>query len=231
VTTKRRRARRGTKTIAVAYLRVSTDEQALGSDAQRAAILAFAAREGITVASWHEDIGIGGATTIAACPGLLASVGALRTSTAGVLLVAKRDRLARDVEKAALVERLVEREGAKVVSTAGEGGDDPAGQLLRRIVDSFAEYERLIIKARTKSALAVKKNKGERVSRHAPYGHRFEGGRVVPDHAEQAIIARARELRAQRLTIAAIVDALETEGLSNRAGRRFGMAALHRLVA
>ena len=40
-------------------MRVSTDEQALGPEAQREAIMAFAAREGLTVASWHEDLGIG----------------------------------------------------------------------------------------------------------------------------------------------------------------------------
>ena len=54
---------------------------------------------------------------------------------------------------------------------------------------------------------------------------------MVPDVAEQATIARARALRAEGRTIAAVVDALEAEGHANRAGRRFGMAALHKLVA
>lgn len=231
MTTKRRRARAGNQTVAVAYIRVSTDDQALGPEAQRAAIAAFALRHGLTVPSWHEDLGVSGAADIDACPSLLAAVAAVRQSKAGVLLVAKRDRLARDVVKAAMVEGLVAREGANVVSAAGEGGDDPTGLLMRRIVDAFAEYERLVIKARTKAALAVKRGRCERISRQAPYGYRFDGGRVVADPAEQAVVARARELRAEGRTLAAVASELEAAGMVNRAGRRFAVAALHRLVA
>ena len=43
------RTRPGNPKRAVAYLRVSTDEQRLGPEAQRAAIAAWAVREGITV--------------------------------------------------------------------------------------------------------------------------------------------------------------------------------------
>ncbi len=32
---------------------------------------------------------------------------------------------------------------------------------MRRIVDAFAEYERLLIKAHTRAALAVKRSRGE----------------------------------------------------------------------
>ena len=40
---------------------------------------------------------------------------------------------------------------------------------MRRIVDAFAEYERLVIKARTRAALAVKRTRGERID-GIPYG-------------------------------------------------------------
>jgi hypothetical protein len=39
-------------------------------------------------------------------------------------LVAKRDRLARNVLNVAILARLVERKGARIVSAAGEGTDD-----------------------------------------------------------------------------------------------------------
>lgn len=227
----RRRARAGSRKTAVAYLRVSTDEQALGPEAQRAAILVYAARSGLTVASWHEDLGVSGAADIDACPGLLRALDAIGESGAGVLLVAKRDRLARDVIKAALIERLAERRGASIVSAAGEGnGDSPTDKLMRRITDSFGEYERLLIKARTRAALGVKRDRGERISRIAPYGYMHVDGQVVPDLAEQAAIARAKELRTRGMTLAAIIAELEVEGLMNRAGRRFGLAALHKMV-
>jgi DNA invertase Pin-like site-specific DNA recombinase len=67
----------------------------------------------------------------------------------------RKDRLGRDVVAVALVERLISRKGARLVSAAGEGtdSDDPTAILMRRIVDAFSEYERLLIGARTKAAL------------------------------------------------------------------------------
>lgn len=61
---------------------------------------------------------------------------------ADVLLVAKRHRLGRDVLNVVMIERLVERRGAWVISAAGEGSDDdsPTGKLMRQIIDAFAEY-------------------------------------------------------------------------------------------
>ena len=50
-----------------------------------------------------------------------------------------------------------------------------------RMVDAFAEYERAIIRARTRAALAVKRGRGERTG-EVPYGFRL---------AEDAQIGRA----------------------------------------
>ena len=47
--------------------------------------------------SVHEDLGLSGGTPLEKRPGLLAAPDALRQQAAGILLVAKRDRLARDV--------------------------------------------------------------------------------------------------------------------------------------
>lgn len=232
MTTRQRKARAGKRTIAIAYIRVSTDDQALGPNAQRSAIQAFARRQGIEIAGWHDDLGVSGAADIDDCPGLVAAVTSLRTAKAGVLLVAKRDRLARDVVKAALVERLAENAGAIVVSAAGEGsGDSPTDVLMRQIVDAFSQYERALIRTRTRAALAVKRDRGQRISRHAPYGYRFDGGRVVPDDAEQRVIARARALKAQGMTFEAVAGELEVDGMLTRQGRPFAPSAVFKMLA
>jgi DNA invertase Pin-like site-specific DNA recombinase len=93
---------------------------------------------------------------------------------AGILLIATRDRLARDTFIAALVEQRVQKLGASIRAVDGSGNTDtPEGLLVRRIVDAFAEYERLTIQARTKAALAVKRLHRERISRQPPYGVAF----------------------------------------------------------
>ena len=53
-----KRVKNGSPLVAVAYVRVSKDDQKLGPEAQRASIEAWAAREGVRVASWHVDQGV-----------------------------------------------------------------------------------------------------------------------------------------------------------------------------
>ena len=203
---------------AVAYLRVSTDEQQLGPEAQRAAIVAWATREAVTIVAWHTDAGVSGAADVAERPALAAALGELRAHGAGCLVVARRDRLARDVYLAGAIDRAVEGLGARVVSADGTAnGTTPADAFMRTILDAAAQYERGLIRARTKAALGVKRARGE-VYNHAPYGWRAEGGRLVPCDPEQRIIARVTELRAAGLSVRAIAAGLAMEGVETRSG-------------
>jgi DNA invertase Pin-like site-specific DNA recombinase len=149
--------------IGVGYLRVSTLAQELGPEAQRATIEAWAAREGVSVVAWHIDAGVSGASPIEDRPALCAALAALRAHGAGLLLVAKRDRIARDVVIAATVERAATLAGARLVSADGTAnGDTPADAFMRTVIDGAAAYERGLIRARTKAARAGKAAKGVR---------------------------------------------------------------------
>jgi DNA invertase Pin-like site-specific DNA recombinase len=99
--------------VAVAYLRASTDEQRLSGAAQRAHIRAWAARERIAVVGWYVDRGVCSVTPIAERPGLRAALVAVDAHRAGVLVVARRDRIARDVVLACEVERAAAHAGAR----------------------------------------------------------------------------------------------------------------------
>ena len=95
---------------AVAYLRVSTDEQAdkgLGLETQRTAIEAAAGDLGVRIVSWHSDEGLSGALDIESRPRLRAAVTSLRRGW--VLLIAENSRLARDPEIAGEVRMQVRR--------------------------------------------------------------------------------------------------------------------------
>lgn len=214
--------------VAVAYLRASTDDQHLSPDAQRAAIVAWAAREGVTVVSWHVDRGVSGAADLADRPALADALGALRAHAAGLLVVAKRDRLARDVYLAAAIDRAVASSGSRVVSADGAAnGDTPADAFMRSILDASAQYERAMIAARTRAALRVKIARGESTG-EAPYGWRADAdGKLVPDVAEQAVVARVCALRASGLSIRAIVAALTAEGVRTRSGGAPNTRSVH----
>jgi site-specific DNA recombinase len=93
---------------AIGYLRVSTDRQAesgLGLEAQEAAVRSAASRSRLDMGRVFVDGGTSGKLAIEDRPVLLDAVAALRRGD--VLLVAKRDRLGRDVIAVAMIERLI----------------------------------------------------------------------------------------------------------------------------
>ncbi len=231
----RRRRKRSETMVAgllvVSYVRVSTESQDLGPDAQREAIERWCAVNGAEHLASYEDLGVSGATPIDRRPGLLAAVERLRELGATVLLVAKRDRLARDVMVSAVVERLVERSGGRVLAADGTGnGSGPEAQLMRTLIDAFAQYERALIRARTKSALAVKRGRGERTGR-LPFGFQLgaDGVHLEPEPREQAALERMRALHEQGRTQAQIADVLNAEQLFAR-GRRGQVSRWHQTM-
>lgn len=209
---------------ALAYRRVSTRDQTqsgLGLDAQTEAITSTAARLGLVVEVTHDDLGVSGGLALEHRPALLAALEGLRRGD--TLIVAKRDRLGRSVLNVAMIERLVERKGARIVSAAGEGCDDdaPTSRLMRQIIDAFSEYERAIIRSRTKAALAALKARGQRCG-NLPFGFTAtEDGRLIPDPREQAIITRVRDLRAQGMSFRSVAAALNAEGHVTRKNTDF----------
>lgn len=228
-----KRARTGNPLVAIGYVRVSTDDQALGPIAQRSALVAWTARQGVALVAVFEDHGVSGAAPIADRPGLLSALEALRAHGAGILVAAKRDRFARDLVVSAMVERGALAAGA-IVRTA-EGTSDlagPEGAMMRGIVDVFAAYERGLIRARTKAALAVKATRGERIGA-VPYGSRLaaDGVHLEADDAEQAVLSQVAELRAAGMSHRGIVAALAARGLVSRAGRAFGQTQIARMLA
>jgi DNA invertase Pin-like site-specific DNA recombinase len=216
---------------AVIYRRVSTDEQAesgLGLEAQLAACQATAARMAWEIVTIPED-SMSGGLPLEKRTILLDALAEL--DRGDVLLVAKRDRLSRgDIMTTAMIEAAVKRAGARIVSAAGEGteSDDPASVLMRRIIDAFGEYERLLIKARTRAALKAKKARGERYGQ-VPYGRRLadDGIRLEPDQAEAETVELIVALRAAKMPLRAIASELDRRAVPTKSGRPWKHSTVH----
>ncbi len=218
----------------VIYLRVSTDEQAdskAGLNAQLDSCRAHIKRNSGECLDVFSDEGISGAAGLEKRPGLLQAIASL--DKGDTLLVAKRDRLGRDPIVTAMIESAIARKKARVVSAAGEGtdGDSPSDVLMRRMIDAFAEYERLIIKARTSSALQAKKTRNERVG-SIPYGFRLSGDgvHIEENPAEQEVITEIRRLGTAGLNLPAICRELERKGFTTRTGKAFLPVQVQRVL-
>jgi DNA invertase Pin-like site-specific DNA recombinase len=231
-----KRARRrpaGNPLVAVAYLRVSTEDQHLGPEAQRASIEAWAGRSGVRIAEWFTDQGVSGATPVDERPGLLAAISRLQEEHAGVLVAAKRDRFARDVMVVGFLSRHVQGFGAQLRTADGTSDNtSPEGELMTGIVDLFAQYERAMIRARTKAALAAKKARGERVGT-VPYGFRVETGshKLKVHEAERKIVDAVRGLREKGFSVRRIASLIRDMGMrSLRTGEPFGKSQVHAMI-
>jgi DNA invertase Pin-like site-specific DNA recombinase len=141
----------------IAYIRVSTQQQGksgLGIEAQREAITRFAEAEGLELIGEHVEVETGkGADALDRRPALGAALAAARKAK-GRVVVAKLDRLSRDV---AFIAGLMAQRVPFVVT---ELGTDPDPFMLHTYA-SLAEKERNLISDRTRKALAAKKAQGK----------------------------------------------------------------------
>lgn len=202
---------------AIIYIRVSTEDQNLGPKAQQDTCENFCAREGIEVAGIFVDHGVSGGTALEKRDGLLDAINALEKGD--VLVVAKRDRLARDVLISCMIEHTVAGKGASILSSDGIGrGDGPEAVMMRQILDVFAEYERSMIKMRTRAALRQLKKSGKRTGM-VPFGFKVdENNNLIECPDEQLVISAVLDLKANGLSLRAIARKLENMGIEGRKG-------------
>jgi DNA invertase Pin-like site-specific DNA recombinase len=141
----------------ISYLRVSTREQGrsgLGLDAQRSTIARFAEAEGLEIIAEHVEIETGkGADALDRRPILAAALADAKRLHCAVV-VAKLDRLSRDV---AFISGLMVQKIPFIVAELGTNADP----FMLHLFAALAEKERAVISSRTKAALAAAKERGQ----------------------------------------------------------------------
>lgn len=141
---------------AVAYLRVSTEKQGrsgLGLEAQRTAIAIFAERESVTLAAEFIEVETGkGSDALDRRPQLAAALAKARRLKCPII-VAKLDRLSRDVH---FISGLMSQRLPFIVAELGADADP----FMLHLYAALAEKERKLISERTKAALAAKRAQG-----------------------------------------------------------------------
>ena len=215
----------------VGYVRVSTEDQALSVEAQREQLSAWCSERKLPLVAVYDDIGVSGGAELDKRPGLMRALDELKPGM--VLLAIKRDRLARDTMNAAMIERLAERAGARVLTCDGAGeGDSPEAKLMRTMIDAFAEYERAIIRARTRVALSHKKARGEKTGGDVPYGYQLasDGKTLIEDPKEKPVLDFIRQCRDEKLSMRKVVAALEENGYRSRSRKPFILTQVVRII-
>jgi DNA invertase Pin-like site-specific DNA recombinase len=203
---------------AVAYYRVSTAQQGksgLGIEAQKAAVQRFAEGEGIELIGEFVEIETGkGADALERRPELAAALAAARRAKCPVL-VAKLDRLSRDVH---FISGLMAHRVPFVVAELGADADP----FMLHLYAALAEKERSLISARTKAALAAKKAQGVKLGNPRAaetIGQAHAAARAAADRfAENTLPIINQIMAAGAKTTREVADALNARGVRTARG-------------
>lgn len=217
-------------TTAIGYVRVSTSAQGrsgLGLEAQRAAIARFASAEGLEVAEVYQEIETGsGSDALERRPQLAAALKAARKAKAPVL-VAKLDRLSRDVH---FVSGLMSHRVEFVVCDLGRQSDP----FVLHLYAALAEKERSMISARTKAGLAAAKARGTKLGMAARRKSEVREIAATGAKANQvAALERVEALRPQiefalkgDTSLRQAAEALNSRGVESPGGGRWHAPSL-----
>jgi len=136
---------------AIAYIRVSTQSQVgedkYGLDVQREDIERYAGQNGIEIVRWCADEGVSGVALVR--DGLSEAMQAIRAKEASAVIVAKMDRIARDLMAQLYIGKELLNLDAELISVAEPfRGQDAANVLFRQIIGAFAQFEKARIAER-----------------------------------------------------------------------------------
>jgi DNA invertase Pin-like site-specific DNA recombinase len=215
----------------VAYYRVSTQRQGasgLGLEAQRAAVEAFVAQRGGQVLAERVEVESG---KRADRPQLAEALAEAKRAGA-VLLIAKLDRLARNVH---FISGLLEA-GVEVQAV-----DMPeANRFMLHVMAAVAEHEAAAISARTKAALAAAKARGVKLG-WSIEGRAEEAVRASAAAAERRVAEADRfagqvgplaaALAAEGRSLRAIAAELNGRGIATPRGKAWAAASVRNLLA
>jgi putative DNA-invertase from lambdoid prophage Rac len=145
------------------YLRVSTSDQSV--EAQRLELAEYCRRRGWSDVREYEDTISGAKSSRAGLDAMMADV---RKRSVHAVVCVKLDRLGRSLTH--LVQIIAELTSHGVALVCPSQGIDttegnPAGRLQLHVLAAVAEFERELIKDRTRAGLAVARAKGRKLGR------------------------------------------------------------------
>jgi site-specific DNA recombinase len=217
----------------VGYVRVSTEEQALGGVsivAQEERIRGFAIATERTLESIVVDAGESAKNLRR--PGAKSLIDGVISGRISTVVIVKLDRLTRSVRDLADLLDLFERKNVALASVNENLDTSTAGgRLMLNLLVSVSQWEREAIGERTAFALAHKRLHRQ-VYGHVPFGYRKVGSNILQDPDEQAAITAARRMRIQGCSFDSIARYFTESGLATSQGaRRWTRASVRQVLS
>jgi DNA invertase Pin-like site-specific DNA recombinase len=210
---------------AFAYLRVSGKGQVAGDGfpRQMAAIQAYAAANGITIARVYREKGVSGSADGMDRPAWVEMIGCILANGVRKVIIERLDRLARDLMIQEHILQDLHQRGITLISVAEPDlcSDDPSRKLMRQIMGAIAEYDRRMVVLKLRGARQRMRMREGRCEGAKPYGVR---------DGEAETLQRIQSMRAAGDSFQAIAAALNSEGIPPRRGLRWHPYAVSRIA-
>lgn len=211
----------------IAYVRVSTDAQAMddkfGIESQKEIIAGYCQKHDMSIMDWYIDRGESGVKENR--PQLDAILyGEVKNPPVEAVIVAKSDRMARDIKLYYYFMMLLEKRGMKLISATEEvvNDDTGLGNVYKALMLFVAEQERNNITKRTSGGRAVKSANGGYSGGRTPFGYKAENHQMVIEPEEADTVREIFRLKDDEgFTYQAVVEALNREGKVNRSRKPF----------
>ena len=217
----------------IGYLRVSTTgqigEDKFGIESQRADIEKYCEENGHEILAWYEDKGVSGAKEERPQFGRILE-GDYPEGVEAVI-VAKSDRIARDVYIYFAYKNELRKSGLQVISVAEDFGDQGAFTVvLDAMIASMAEIERQNIKMRTSGGRRQKANKGGYSGGNIPYGYMVANHSLIVEPHEAEIVKSVYQMRSKGYSMQAIADNLNMNGERTRSNGMFTKSQIRNIL-
>lgn len=230
ITYSHRKKRRNKKMKSViGYIRVSTDGQAkddkFGLDVQREQIEEYCRKHDMTIVKWYTDEGESGAKER---PGFDEIVyGEVSNPPYEAVIVAKSDRVARDINIYYYYKMLLIKKNIKLISIAEDFGQFGVfASMLEAFTLCVAEMERENINKRTSAGRVMKSSKGGYSGGRTPYGYEPKHGKMVIVEKQAEVVRLIFEMKSHGKTYQQIVDFLNSWGFVNKSGGKWSISSV-----
>ena len=204
----------------VGYTRVSTAGQLDNTslEDQKTRILSYGVAMGHEVVECFEEVFSG--KNASDRPEFQKAIALLRSGEADGLIVAKLDRLGRNVRDIlSFVDEVIAPLGKSLIILDLQiDTSTPAGRMVLTMLGAMCEMERSIIRERVERGRQVKADKGGYAFGAPPIGKKAVDGELVPDEMEQATIALIHRHRRSGKSPQAIADYLNAQGVPTKRG-------------
>lgn len=213
----------------IGYIRVSTDGQCkddkFGLDVQKEQIIEYCKKNDMNIIKWYTDEGESGAEER---PGFDEIVyGETSNPPVESVIVAKTDRVAREVELYFYYKMLLRKKNIELESVSEDFGRDGIyAKALEMFTIFVAEMERENINKRTSAGRVMKSSKGGYSGGRTPYGYTAQHGKMVIVEEQADVVRKIFKMKKNGSTYQQIVDTLNSQGYVNKSGNKWAISSV-----